>query len=57
MVIREMSNDECLRILAKVRLARLACASNNQPYVVPVYLVYHEPRVSPPFGGQQVPRD
>jgi nitroimidazol reductase NimA-like FMN-containing flavoprotein (pyridoxamine 5'-phosphate oxidase superfamily) len=43
MVIREMSNDECLRILAKVRLARLACASNNQPYVVPVYLVYHEP--------------
>jgi nitroimidazol reductase NimA-like FMN-containing flavoprotein (pyridoxamine 5'-phosphate oxidase superfamily) len=42
MVIREMSNEECLRILAGARLARLACASNNQPYVVPVFIAYHE---------------
>ena len=26
MVIREMSKDECLRVLAGSRLARLACA-------------------------------
>jgi len=45
MVIREMSKDECLRVLAGTRLARLACASNNQPYVVPVYLAYHEPSI------------
>jgi uncharacterized protein len=43
MVIREMSREECLRVLAGARLARLACAHENQPYVVPVYLVYYEP--------------
>jgi len=43
MVIREMSREECLRGLAGARLVRLACAHENQPYVVPVYLVYHEP--------------
>jgi nitroimidazol reductase NimA-like FMN-containing flavoprotein (pyridoxamine 5'-phosphate oxidase superfamily) len=42
MVIREMSREECLRVLAGGRLARLACARENQPYVVPVYLAYHE---------------
>jgi nitroimidazol reductase NimA-like FMN-containing flavoprotein (pyridoxamine 5'-phosphate oxidase superfamily) len=42
MVIREMSKDECLRVLAGARLARLACTRENQPYVVPVYLAYHE---------------
>ena len=43
MVIREMSREECLRVLAGARLARLACAQENQPYVVPVYLAYHQP--------------
>jgi nitroimidazol reductase NimA-like FMN-containing flavoprotein (pyridoxamine 5'-phosphate oxidase superfamily) len=47
MVIREMSNEDCLRVLARARLARLACAKENQPYVVPVYVVYHEP-----FAGE-----
>jgi len=42
MVIREMSKEECLRVLAGGRLARLACAHENQPYVVPVYLAYQE---------------
>jgi nitroimidazol reductase NimA-like FMN-containing flavoprotein (pyridoxamine 5'-phosphate oxidase superfamily) len=42
MVIREMSREECLRVLAGARLARLACARENQPYVIPVYLAYHE---------------
>jgi uncharacterized protein len=43
MKIREMKRDECVRLLNGVRLARLACASANQPYVVPVYLAYHQP--------------
>src|ERR1700731_4167965 len=43
MVIREMSREECLQVLARTRLARLACAHENQPYVVPVYLAYHQP--------------
>ena len=42
MVIRELTREECLRVLAGPRLARLACASMNQPYVVPVYLAYHQ---------------
>src|SRR5665213_3337694 len=42
MIIREMSREECLRCLAGARLARLACSHENQPYVVPVYLTYHE---------------
>jgi uncharacterized protein len=42
MVIREMSREECLQVLGGARLARLACAQENQPYVVPVYLSYHD---------------
>lgn len=42
MMIREMNREECLRVLARGWLARLACARENQPYVVPVYLAYHE---------------
>lgn len=41
MVIREMNREECFRLLARARLARLACSYENQPYVVPVYLTYH----------------
>lgn len=43
MVIREMSREECIRKLAGATLARLACAYENQPYVIPVYLAYHGP--------------
>ena len=39
MLIHEMSRDDCIRVLAAARLARLGCAQ-NQPYVVPVYLTY-----------------
>lgn len=42
MIIREMSEEECLKALSKMRLARLACAHENQPYIIPVYLAYDE---------------
>lgn len=42
MVIREMSMEECYRLLAGARFARLGCAHDNQPYVVPVYIAYDE---------------
>ena len=42
MLIREMSRDECLQVLAETKIARLACAFKNQPYVVPVYLAYFQ---------------
>ncbi len=40
MLIHEMTETECLSTLAHTRLGRLACAHNNQPYVVPIYFVY-----------------
>jgi nitroimidazol reductase NimA-like FMN-containing flavoprotein (pyridoxamine 5'-phosphate oxidase superfamily) len=43
MLIEEMSQTDCLRILAGARLGRLACVRENQPYVVPIYFVHEEP--------------
>lgn len=48
MVIREMSPVECSLLLARARLARLGCTRENQPYVVPVSLVYHQPETGEP---------
>ena len=43
MVIHEMTWDESLTMLSSARLARLACARENQPYIVPLFLRYHTP--------------
>jgi len=43
MVIREISMEQCFQVLTRARLARLACAQENRPYVVPVTLAYHKP--------------
>jgi nitroimidazol reductase NimA-like FMN-containing flavoprotein (pyridoxamine 5'-phosphate oxidase superfamily) len=40
MVIRELTTDECSDILRKASIARLACARDNQPYVVPVHVYF-----------------
>jgi nitroimidazol reductase NimA-like FMN-containing flavoprotein (pyridoxamine 5'-phosphate oxidase superfamily) len=40
MVIREMNEDECRELLARSGFGRLACARDNQPYVVPIYFSY-----------------
>lgn len=37
MIIREMTKEECLDALTKAGFGRLACARDNQPYIVPVY--------------------
>ena len=36
MRIQEMTEEECRELLAGRNVARLACALNNQPYVVPI---------------------
>ncbi len=36
MMIREMTHNECVATIACQRLARLACAENNSPYIVPI---------------------
>ena len=43
MVVQEMMKNDCLDALARASLGRLACARDNQPYVVPIYFVYEEP--------------
>src|SRR5687768_15795699 len=43
MVINEMSRQECVALLARSTVFRLGCARDNQPYVLPVSLVHHEP--------------
>ena len=40
-MIQELTERASRDLLARTRLGRLACAQGNQPYVVPVYLAYH----------------
>ena len=40
MVIHEMTLEECRDVLSQANVARLTCAMDDQPYVVPVYLAY-----------------
>jgi nitroimidazol reductase NimA-like FMN-containing flavoprotein (pyridoxamine 5'-phosphate oxidase superfamily) len=40
MRIHEMTEDECDKALEQVHFGRLACARENQPYVVPIYFSY-----------------
>lgn len=40
MFIHEMSRAECYDALARTKFGRLACARNNQPYVLPLNLVF-----------------
>jgi len=42
-LIQEISKTECLNTIARTRAGRLACAHENQPYVVPIYFVYENP--------------
>ena len=43
MVVHELSDVDCRDILAHADTARLACAHGEQPYVVPISIVYdHE---------------
>ncbi len=56
MILHEMSRDECLEVLAGARLARLACAKDGQPYIVPVYVAFERPSGGEPrFYGFTTP--
>ncbi len=37
MLVSEMNRKECEELLARQSLGRLACAHENQPYIVPIY--------------------
>ena len=40
MLITEMKSLECEQLLARLGTGRLACARDNQPYIVPIYFAY-----------------
>ena len=40
MRIHEMTEDECRTALRRASFGRLACARDNQPYVLPIYFSY-----------------
>ena len=42
MLIKEMTSQASLDLLARTRLGRLACAKGPQPYVVPFYFAYQD---------------
>jgi uncharacterized protein len=40
MIIEELSRADCAALLARNPIAHLACASGDQPYIVPIYVAY-----------------
>jgi uncharacterized protein len=40
MFIQQMTVDECRAELQDINFGRLACARDNQPYIVPVYFAF-----------------
>lgn len=40
MFIHEMTESECRQALQQATVGRLACARDNQPYVVPIYFAF-----------------
>jgi len=40
MLIEELTEEECFAALSRTRSARLACARESQPYIVPIHIVY-----------------
>ena len=42
MQIEELGKQASLNLLAKVRLGRLACAKDSQPYITPFFYAYEE---------------
>jgi uncharacterized protein len=42
MVIHELTNNECIKVLRRLGFGRLACSHDNHPYIVPIYFAYRE---------------
>ncbi|MGC1485571.1 MAG: pyridoxamine 5'-phosphate oxidase family protein [Candidatus Acidiferrum sp.] len=45
MLITKMRSRECREILTRLGYGRLACASNNRPYIIPIYFSYDADRL------------
>jgi nitroimidazol reductase NimA-like FMN-containing flavoprotein (pyridoxamine 5'-phosphate oxidase superfamily) len=42
MVILELTNEECVEMLTRLKFGRLGCSRGDQPYVVPFNFAYNE---------------
>ena len=42
MVITELTEEARIQLLTRAHLGRLACVKGFQPYVVPIYFVFHQ---------------
>ena len=42
MLILELTNEECVETLTRLKFGRLGCSRDNQPYVVPFNFAHHE---------------
>jgi nitroimidazol reductase NimA-like FMN-containing flavoprotein (pyridoxamine 5'-phosphate oxidase superfamily) len=40
MLVHQLTSEQCRDVLSRARLARLACARGDQPYVVPISFTY-----------------
>ena len=40
MLVQDLNKQECCELLERVGFGRLGCASEDQPYVVPIYFAY-----------------
>jgi uncharacterized protein len=45
MLVGELHSGECYELLARLGFGRLACARENQPYIVPIYFAYEHERL------------
>ena len=45
MLVGELHSGECYELLARFGFGRLACARDNQPYIVPIYFAYEAERL------------
>jgi len=45
MLVGELHSGECYELLARLGFGRLACARDNQPYIVPIYFAYEAERL------------
>ncbi len=55
MIIHELTPADCVDVLSRTSLARLACCRMNQPYVVPISIAY-DPRQVCLFGFSAIGR-
>ena len=55
MIIRELTEQECIGVLRTAQAGHLACAKDGQPYVVPVTVAFDDRRIySFSLPGQKV---